>query len=127
MKLPTSGRELDALFLANGHLDRLKPTYLDGPADLVIEIISLESEKRDRGRKFFEYQTGGVPEYWIIDSATQVAEFYQLAQVDGQRFYRRVAEDEQGIYHSAVITGFWLRVDWLWQEPLPNVEAYSSR
>ncbi len=93
MKLPTSGREPDVLFIANDHLDRLKPPYLDGPADLVIEIISPESVKRYRGRKFFEYQAGGVAEYWLIDPAVQVAEFYQLAQLDGQRLFRRVAED----------------------------------
>jgi hypothetical protein len=24
-----------------------------------------------------------------------------------------------GIYHSAVLEGLWLNVEWLWQEPLP--------
>jgi len=29
----------DVIYIANAHLDRLTPTYLDGPADLVVEII----------------------------------------------------------------------------------------
>lgn len=40
------GREPDVLFLAKDHLDRLQATYLDGPADLVVEVTSLESAGR---------------------------------------------------------------------------------
>ena len=24
-----------------------------------------------------------------------------------------------GIFHSEVLAGLWIKVDWLWQEPLP--------
>jgi len=48
------GREPDILFVAREHLDRLKDTYLDGPADLVVEIVSSDSRARDRGEKFYE-------------------------------------------------------------------------
>ena len=34
------GREPDLLFIASMHLSRLQRNYLDGPADLVVEIIS---------------------------------------------------------------------------------------
>ncbi len=47
------GREPDVLFLATEHLDRLQATYLDGPADLVVEVTSPESAGRDRGDKFY--------------------------------------------------------------------------
>jgi putative restriction endonuclease len=53
------GREPDILFIAHEHLDRLKNVYLDGPADLVVEIISPDSRGRDRGEKFYEYEQGG--------------------------------------------------------------------
>ncbi len=26
-----------------------------------------------------------------------------------------------GVYHSQILPGFWLRVEWLWESPLPNV------
>lgn len=45
----------------------MKETYLDGPADLVVGIVSPDSVGRDRGEKFYEYAQGGVPEYWLID------------------------------------------------------------
>lgn len=109
------GREPDILFIAKEHLDRLKDTYLDGPADLVVEIASPESRLRDRGEKFAEYEAGGVREYWLIDPDEQRADFYVLGE-DG-RYERR--RPEGGIYRSEVLKGFWLREEWLWREPLP--------
>ncbi|HEV2236615.1 MAG TPA: Uma2 family endonuclease, partial [Ktedonobacterales bacterium] len=59
MKLAASGREPDLSYLAAAHRDRLKDTYLDGPADLVVEVLSPESAGRDRGDKFYEYRDAG--------------------------------------------------------------------
>ena len=70
-----SGREPDLLFIAQENLGRLKNTYLDGPADLAIEVVSPESRLRDRGEKLAEYEMGGVREYWIIDPGEQRADF----------------------------------------------------
>jgi Uma2 family endonuclease len=119
MKLPFSGREPDVLFIAREHLDRLHETRVQGAADLVVEIISFESIERDREKKLSEYRRGGVPEYWIIDPLTNRVDFYQL-EADGA--YAEVAPDADGIYRSRVLPGFWLKVAWFWQEPLPNVE-----
>ena len=120
MRLPDvpSGREPDLLFVAHAHLDRLKETYLDGPADLIVEIVSPESRARDRGEKFYEYEAAGVGEYWLIDPDRQQAEFYRLG-ADGR--YRLFTADAEGIYRSEVLPGLWLRVEWLWQESLPKV------
>ena len=67
MRLPASlrrGREPDDLFVAREHLDRLRPTYLDGAADLAIEVTSPESLERDRQDKFREYEPAVLREYW---------------------------------------------------------------
>jgi len=117
MRLEDSGREPDLLFVAVDHLDRLKDTYLDGPADLVVEIVSPESAGRDRGDKFYEYARGGVSEYWLLDPEMEWAEFYQLEK--GR--YRMAFSGKEGRYEALVLPGFWLRVEWLWQEPLPKV------
>lgn len=118
MKLEASGREPDLVFVTSDKLNRVHRTYLDGPASLVVEIVSPESAGRDRGEKFYEYEQAGIPEYWLLDPHTRRAEFYQIGPA-GQ--YQLTAPDSQGVYHSAVLPGFWLRVDWLWQQPLPRV------
>ena len=111
------GREPDILFVASDHLERLQDTYLAGPADVVVEIISPESLTRDRGDKFYEYEKGGVGEYWVVDPIRQLAEFYRL----DNGVYRLAPIDNDGIYRSVRIAGLWLRVEWLWQEPLPSL------
>jgi Uma2 family endonuclease len=113
-----SGREPDVLFIAQAHLERLRETYLDGPADVVVEIVSAESGQQDRGEKFYEYEAGGVQEYWLIDPERQQAEFYQRG-ADGR--YRLSLGGAAGAYRSAAIPGFWLKIEWLWQRPLPRV------
>jgi Uma2 family endonuclease len=120
MRLPSrpSGREPDLLFVAPTHAERLRETYLDGPADLVVEIISPESEARDRGEKFVEYEAAGIPEYWLIDPLRRDALFFQIGP-DGR--FRRAALDPDGFYRSEVLSGFRLQVAWLWERPLPPV------
>lgn len=120
MRLRTrpSGREPDAIFIARERLDKLQNAYLDGPADMVIEIISPDSRARDRGDKYYEYEQAGVREYWLIDPVRKQAEFYQLGS---NGIYSAVAIGGDGIFHSDVIEGLWLKVDWLWQDPLPTL------
>jgi len=110
------GRAPDILFVARANLGRLHRNHLEGPGDLVVEIISPGSRAVDRGEKFYEYEQGGVPEYWLIDPQRQQTEFYQRG-ADG--IYRLTPADDQGIYRSRVLDGLWLKVDWLWQRPLP--------
>ena len=95
-------------------VDRRKPTYLDGPADVVVEILSPESATRDRGEKFYEYEAAGIPEYWLIDPLREQAEFYQLGE---DRLYRPALPDPEGRFTSKAIPDFVLRVAWLWKPP----------
>ena len=113
-----SGREPDLCYVTTEHLDRLRPTYFVGPPDLVVEIISPESDARDRGDKFVEYEASGVPEYWLIDPLRRQITFFRIEQ-DGR--YQAAPTDNTGMYHSSVLVGFWLKPEWLWQRPLPGV------
>jgi Uma2 family endonuclease len=110
------GRSPDLLFVSKKSLSRLKKNYLQGPADLVIEIISPDSRARDRGEKFYEYEQGGVREYWLIDPVRKQAEFYELSK---NGVYRLTNVGAEGIFRSRVLKGLWLQVSWLWQAPLP--------
>lgn len=94
------GRSPDILFVAAAHLDRLHENLLEGPADLVVEVISPQSGHRDRGEKFYEYEEGGVGEYWLIDPQRRQAEFY-IRDSDG--IFRPVPSDADGIFRSTLL------------------------
>lgn len=114
-----SSREPDLLFVARENVDRLTPERLEGPADLVVELVSDSSVGRDRADKFYEYQEAGVREYWIIDPrpGKERADFYVLGE---QGKYQAVLTDANGKYHSTVLPGFWMNTEWMWQNPLPD-------
>lgn len=120
-----SSREPDLFFVSKTHLDRLESGRFEGAPDLVIEVISDESVSRDRVTKFDEYEQAGVQEYWIIDNrpGQQRAWFYQMGEFG---VYERVPTDESGIYRSKVVNGFWLRLEWLWQEPPDELQAIAE-
>jgi Uma2 family endonuclease len=106
-------REPDVMFITTENLTRVRENSVEGPADLVVEVISPESRTRDTIDKFREYEAGGTPEYWIVDPYQQSVQFFQL---DETGRYRE-AQAEAGVYRSRVIEGFWLRTAWLWAPP----------
>lgn len=116
------GREPDLLFVAGDRKHCLRPTHLEGPADLVIEVVSADSRSRDRNEKRSEYEAAGVPEYWWIDPRREEAEFLRL----GEDHRYRPLPTEDGIVSSAVLPGFRLRPGWLWQQPLPKVREAAA-
>jgi len=122
MKLNQSGREPDLLFVLKKNLKRMKPTFLDGPADLVVEVISEESIGRDRGDKYYEYEKAGISEYWLIDPLRDQVEFYQL---DARGRFQLIRPDEAGLYYSKIVAGLALPVNWLFSPP-PVLEALRS-
>jgi Uma2 family endonuclease len=113
-------REPDLIFVAREHLDRLSQERLSGPADLIVEVISDDSVARDRADKFYEYQEAGVREYWILDSrpGRERTDFYVL---DEKGRYRPVPPESDGRYHSTILPGFWLQVDWVTSAEPPDV------
>jgi Uma2 family endonuclease len=117
---PTSNsREPDIIFIAQENLARLTEDRLEGPADVVVEVISGSSVARDRSDKFYEYQEAGVREYWLFDPrpGKERADFWVL-DADGK--YLPIPPDKGDVYRSTVIPGFWLRTAWLWLEEKPD-------
>ena len=117
------GREPDLLVVKGEHRDRMTDTYLDGPADLVVEVISSESGTRDRGEKFYEYEEAGIPEYWLVDPEREELTVYR--RKEGR--YRTAFEGHEGRAESAVLDGFWIEAEWLWQDDLPKILTVLER
>ncbi len=110
-------REPDLLIVLNKSVHRIKETFLDGPADVVVEIVSPESTNRDRGIKLLEYETARIPEYWLIDPLRTEANVYALG-ADGH--YHPRPRDAEGRLTSQILPGFALHPDVLWRDEPPT-------
>jgi Uma2 family endonuclease len=93
--------EPDLLFIRQDRLGIYGPTGpVEGPPDLVVEIISPSSRVMDQTRKAALYADSGVPEYWVVDPERREVQVLVLDQ--GQ--YRPV-EPADGRLPSTVIPG----------------------
>ena len=70
----------DVAFIAKDRLGIIE-RVINGPADLVAEIVSLQGRTRDRIEKRDLYEQHGVKEYWIIDPEPETVDV--LALVNG--------------------------------------------
>jgi Uma2 family endonuclease len=115
-----SYREPDLVVILNEHMDRLDGQRLNGPADLVVEIVSRESAARDQREKFAEYELEGVPEYWIVDGRDGSGGVTAYALSPAGR-YEAIAPDQRGhLHHSRLLPGFWVDTAWFTAAELPN-------
>ena len=51
---------------------------IHGAPDLVVEILSKSTARKDKVEKFFTYEKFGLKEYWIIDPFMKLVDVYHL-------------------------------------------------
>jgi Uma2 family endonuclease len=107
----------DLLFVASDRLHIIKKTYIEGPPDLMIEVVSPDSSARDWRVKYLEYEKAGVREYWVIDPMAERLEAYFL---DAAGKYQRLPETEARV-NSIALAGLYIKPTWLLLEELPDV------
>jgi Uma2 family endonuclease len=114
------GRSPDVMVVMDSNSGIIKDLQIAGPADLVVEVVSESSERRDYMEKLLEYEAGGVREYWIVDPIIAATSFWQRG-TDGE--YQRARLDDNNSYHSAVLQGFKLDADIFWRADLPRINV----
>ncbi len=112
MRLGDNGFTPDLMVFKSKDLNRLHSWYLDGPAELVLEVLLPGHEYCDRVVKRDYYAAAGVPEYWTFDPQQQQVEFWRL--VDGQYQWR--SPDPDGWYRPSSVPSLAFRSDSLWNE-----------
>jgi Uma2 family endonuclease len=78
--------EPDLLIVLREHAARVGTQVVDGPPDLVVEILSPGSARRDLRIKREKYRSTGVPLYWIVDPINARIEVLVLENGDYLRF-----------------------------------------
>lgn len=111
-------REVDLLYVGPESRARVREHFVDGPADLVVEVVSDESRRRDREQKVREYEAGGVRECWLIDTVLEQADLYRL---DAGGRYAQVASGRYAVLRSEVVPGMCFRAEWFWDQSMPGM------
>jgi Uma2 family endonuclease len=63
-----NGLEPDIIFVSHERARYISVRGVEGPPDLVVEVLSPSTEARDRGIKLRRYAASGVLHYWIMDT-----------------------------------------------------------
>ena len=80
--------EPDLFYLSNERAAKvLTPLHAKGVPELVIEIASKATRKRDETIKRRLYEQAGVSEYWVVDPEVDAVRVYRR---DGDRFARPI-------------------------------------
>src|SRR6185437_2758615 len=70
--------EPDVLFIRTDRLHIVRETNIQGPPDIVVEVLSPDGRDRDLGVKLRAYARSGVPYYWVVDPDAQIVRVFEL-------------------------------------------------
>jgi Uma2 family endonuclease len=110
---PRNDYEPDLVFFGPTKVGGIHDDTLKYPVpDLIVEVLSPSTSKRDRGIKFQDYALHGVGEYWIVDPVGETVERYALQDA----MYPPVEAQRDGMVSSQVVAGFEIPVRAIFDE-----------
>lgn len=68
----------DVLFVRRERLQIVTEARVEGPPDLVVEVLSPSTRRRDIRVKMQIYARFGVPYYWLVDAGARTVQPYEL-------------------------------------------------
>jgi Uma2 family endonuclease len=92
----------DIVFIGTPNINIIQRPAIFGTPDLVVEIVSPSSVRRDRYDKKALYARFGVKEYWIGDPANKALEILMLKE---GRYELHGCAEEKGKLTSLVLSG----------------------
>ena len=105
--------EPDLLVVLSDQSDIVTPAHVRGAPALVIEVLSPGTRRRDLGLKRLLYDRVGVREYWLVDPDDRTVTICRRS-IDGG-FSADAPLRGDGLINCAVLPGFSLRLDQLFQ------------
>jgi Uma2 family endonuclease len=98
----------DLIYLSNERSQFLTSKNLQGPPDLVIEILSPSTRSRDKRLKHALYERVGVTEYWIVDPELDQVQVYRST---AGRFESPIHVVRPNVLTSPLLPGLELPLD----------------
>jgi Uma2 family endonuclease len=96
--------EPDVIFFRTGNQPRSGARFFEGVPELLVEVLSPRTRRRDETVKFDAYREAGVSEYWIVDPQDRMVVVYRLSE-DRRRYVELCRGGEGETVRSAVLPG----------------------
>jgi len=93
----------DLVFVSSPKAGIIQSRGIFGVPDLLVEIISPSTVRKDRYEKKALYARFGVREYWMADPANHAIEVLHL---ESGKYEPHCSAEEKGLISSVVLTGF---------------------
>jgi Uma2 family endonuclease len=81
-----------------------------GSPDLMIEILSPSTKKKDLEDKYELYEFNGVREYWIVSVNDETITIFDLNE-QGKYQLRKIYADEESMISSKTVEGFTVKME----------------
>ncbi len=75
---PVNVLQPDILFVSGARREIMREERIDGPCDLMVEIMSPTNRRKDRLQKMEIYRKAGIPHYWLADPEENTLEAFTL-------------------------------------------------
>lgn len=103
----------DILYVSSERLGIIKERYVQGPPELVVEILSPSSRDKDRQIKRKLYGRHGVREYWIVDPEAKSVELLTRQETSLETLHTFVDPD---LLTSPLLPGFKLQLPTIFEK-----------
>ena len=119
---PKWNPEPDIMIITPPNYNRIGKTRLEGPADIVIEILSKATKETDMTKKLPKYLEAGVQEVWIIDPEEK-----EIKIITSQEELTWKGTQSEEFLTSKVLKDLKLQVKWIWdREKYPSNEILKQ-
>ena len=86
--------------------DRLTSRNVFGAPDMVVEVLSKSTRKKDMSLKLHKYSNAGVREYWIVDPKNKIILVYDLENDMEVTIYSFQDKVPVKIFHNECVVDF---------------------
>jgi len=102
----------DIIFISADRLDIIGEKNVQGMPDLIIEILSPSTGRKDRILKLRVYASHGLKHYWIVDPDEQTLEALEL---EGQSFKVTTALTGEATFEPTLFPGLRIDLSKVWE------------
>lgn len=90
--------------------EKLDDKGCEGSPDLIVEILSPSTKKKDLEDKYELYEFNGVKEYWVVSVNDETITIFDLNE-QGKYQLRKIYADDESMISAKTVEGFTVKME----------------